>query len=308
MELTEDTLSLLRDEAYVYLCREVVEEKLAALEQEKVAIASTRSPFGVFARKSTRDAFTRSMSTALNNEAALRDRLVQIVRLEDWLQPLLRRDIAAYLDAVSEDYQRFSKIHALLAEWHVGLLALPEMLTAFTRDMRTVREAAASGRRPEARAATALVEIAARVEEHFMKLAQTGAAIAEHACHLGAEEIRLPTLPNLQRVTWVNRLGVIPLGQVGPEIVRVESELRALIIGGTETALARLRGTQEIALQLQEAFLENYWKQLRTHARIHYVEERDLDEVLETLTGCYDGAINAQRRTLASHNPFIVER
>jgi hypothetical protein len=153
MELTEDTLSLLRDEAYVYLCREVVEEKLAALEQEKVEIASTRSPFGVFARKSTRDAFTRSMSTALNNEAALRDRLVQIVRLEDWIQPLLRRDIGAYLDAVSEDYQRFSKIHALLAEWHVALMALPEMLTAFTRDMRTVREAAASGRRPDARAA-----------------------------------------------------------------------------------------------------------------------------------------------------------
>jgi hypothetical protein len=87
MELSEATLELLQNEAYVFLCREVVEDTLASLEREKAEIASTRPPFGVLARKETREAFTRSMRTALDNEAALRDRLAQISGIEEWLRP-----------------------------------------------------------------------------------------------------------------------------------------------------------------------------------------------------------------------------
>jgi hypothetical protein len=308
MEFSADTLGMLRDEAYVFLCREVIEEKLDAIAQKKATIANTRPPFGLLARKSTRDAFTRSMSTALDNEAALQDRLVQIVRLEGWLQPQLHRDIAAYLAKASPDFQRFADIDELLDLWERGLRALPEVITAFTRDLRVVRETAAAGRRPDALTTTALVDIATRVEHHFVTLAHASLGIAEHARHVGADEIRLPTLPNLQRLAWVHRLGVMPLGQVAPEVARVESEMRALSMGGIETALARLNGTRELCTILQDNFLEAYWAQLRTHARIHYVEERDLDEVLATLSQQYDAAIRAQQRTQTSQNPFLTER
>lgn len=307
MEFSSETLGMLRDEAYVYLCREVIEEKLAAIEEEKAKLESTRPPFGVLARKSTRDAFTRSMRTALDNETALQDRMVQIVRLEGWLQPLLRRDIGAYLDQVSGEFQRFPQVHALLDEWEQALRGLPELLTAFTRELRHVREMAAAGKRADASVHASLHQIAQRVENHFLGLARTGAVIMEHARHLNAEEIRLPLLPNLQRVSWVGRLGVLPAVQVASEIARVEPELRALTMGGIETALARVSATRELTAVLQDSFIEHYWNQLRTHARIHYVEERDLDEVLQTLSASYDAAIAAQA-VKNSQNPFIAER
>ncbi len=309
MELSAETLEMLRDEAYVFLCREVVQEKLDALAQEKAAIASTRPPFGVFARKSTRDAFTQSMRTALDSESALRDRLAQITRLEDWLHPLIRRDIVAYMEAVSVDYRRFPQIEALLVEWERGMQALPEMLVALTRDMRGLREAMAAGRRDVAQEFAVLRDIAVRVENHYLELARASVAVAEHARAIGSAEIRVPALPNLQRVTWVSRLGVMPVEQVVAEIARVESEVRAFITGGVEPATVRLQMARELCAQLQENFLQSYWNQLRTHARIHYVEERDLDEVLISLAQRYvDGTIAKRQQALATNNPFLAER
>ena len=139
MELSETTLEHLQDEAYAFLCRQAVEEKLASLNREKAAIASTRPPFGLLARRETRDAFTRSMRTALDNETALRDRLVQLTGIEAWLKPVLRKDVSAYLAHASPDYGRFQQVRARLEDWERAFEGLPELLVAFARELRCAR-------------------------------------------------------------------------------------------------------------------------------------------------------------------------
>lgn len=311
MELSEATLGLLRDEAYVFLCREAVQERLDALEQEKAAIASTRPPFGVLARKETRDAFAHSMRTALDSETALRERLAQITRLEDWLHPKIRTDLVIYLDAASPDYRRFPQIQHLLDTWADAAQPLPDLLVAFARDMRVLREAAATakpGHRQCAHELAMLRDIAERVETKYEELRRIDLTVADHTTHLSAQDVRMPTLPDLRRVDWVTRLGIMPLEQLIPEVQRVESEIRAFSNGGHETALARLQASRELCTQLQENFLLHYWSQLRAHAQAHYVEERDLDEVLATLAQQHINAEVVRRQKAITHDPFTSER
>src|SRR5688572_12375879 len=117
MELSKATLELLRDEAYVCLCRETVQKSLQALEQEKAQLVNSRPPFRVLAGKKTREAFETSLRTTDDTETALRDRLARAERYETWLHRCISRDLAGYLEAVSTEYRRVSEIQRLLGEW-----------------------------------------------------------------------------------------------------------------------------------------------------------------------------------------------
>ena len=304
MELSAAALQLLQDEAYASLCREAVLEKLASLEREKETLAGTRPPFGVLARRQTRDAFTRSMRTALDGEAALRDRLAQITGIEEWLRPMLRQDIATYLAGASPDFARHRQIRARLADWEQAFQALPELLVAFARDLRVARQAAAP---PEfVHELAVLRDSAARLERQHGELLVIAGTVAELLANGPAGGIGVPALPDFRRVAWVSRLAVIPLGKGVAEVARVENEIRAFLAGGSAPALARLAASREACLQLETQLVDSYWTQLRQHARLHYVEERDIDEVLEMLSQRYVSADLARRQQALSSDPFLV--
>ncbi len=312
MELSAATLELLQHEAYAFLCRQAVLEKLASLEREKEAIASTRPPFGLLARKETREAFTRSMRTAVDNEAALRDRLAQIIAIEKRLQPRLRKDIAAYLADVSPDYVRFAQIRARLVDWERAFLALPELLIAFARDLRGARSAMAAGganaRTLSRHDLVVLYEIAVKVERQGDELRIIAGAINELTPPVQGGEIRLPVLPDLRRLAWVNRLAALPPDEAVPELIRAESEIRAFVNGGQETVIARLEASRDICTQLEANALDLYWNQLRAHARAHYVEDRDIDEVLEMLSQRYANTDILSQLDVLTSDPFFTER
>jgi len=298
MELSEATLELLQNEAYAVLCRQVVQETLESIEREKVVIASTRPPFGVLARKETRDAFTRSMRTALDNEAALRDRLAQITEIEVWLRPLLRHDIAAYLTAVSPDYKRFQQIRERLDAWERAFQALPELLVAFARELRILREAVYSDPAVGGRLGNELsvvLDIAMRLEQHHRKLIVIADAVAELTQAEAMSEIHVPLLPDLQRVAWVSHLAVLPLDQALTETTSFEKEVRDFLADGVDLVPARLEVSRDVCAQLESRILEQYWNQLRAHAQVHYVEERDVDDVLTMLAQRHASAEDARR-------------
>lgn len=313
MELSSAALDYLRDEAYVHLCREVVQEKLNALEREKATIASTRPPFGVLARKETRDAFTHSMRTALDNEVALRERLDQVVRLDDWLRPVIRQEVVAYLDVASPDYRRFKEIAERLNEWERSFAALPELLKAFARDLRVVREeisaGAASGRQ-HVQSLAVLRDVALRLEKqhgHLIDIALALHSLTQSHPDL-VREIRLPGLPEFRRVSWVSRLALIPVQQAVAEASRVETEVREFAAYGHAASLARIEASRHACTQLQERFLDYYWQQLRTHAQAHYVEERDIDDVLDELAQRYVKADIVRCQRALTRDPFMTER
>ena len=311
MELSEATLELLQDEAYAFLCREVVEDRLTSLELEKAEIASTRPPFGVLARKATREAFTRSMCTALDNEAALRDRLAQISGIEEWLRPLLRQDIAAYLTAISPDYRRFQEVRARLDDWERTFQALPEFLVAFARELRNLCQAVdsdpAAGRRLVYELPV-VSEIAVRLERQQHELPGIAAAVAELTQAGAMSEIRVPVLPDFQRIDWVNHLAALPPDQALTEAACVEKEFRDFLADGIDLVHARLEVSRDVCTRLENKALEQYWDQLRAHAQSHYVEERDVDEVLAMLAQRYASANLARHQAELLADPFSAER
>ncbi len=309
MDLSAATIEHLRDEAYLFLCREAVEERLNAIEQEKSELASTRPPFFLLAKKETRNAFTQSMRAVSDNETALRDRLTQISRLEEWLRPAIREEVVSYLAAVSPDFQTFAEIRAVLDSWESHLPPLQESLMALARDLKALRAEAAAGR--------GILQALAGAREAVMRMEQTLASLDECAVALSARtesredvarDVRLPSLPAFRREAWVNRLALMTPEQVVAEAGRAETEARAFLAGGADSARARIEASRAACVMFEEGFVEHYWQQLRAHARIHYVEERDIDEVLDLLSQNYVQAQLRREQLALSRDPFLAER
>ncbi len=307
MDLSTATIEHLRDEAYLFLCREAAEKQLNAITQEKVEIASTRPPFFLFAKKEARNAFTQSMRVVSDNESALRDRLAQISRLEEWLRTVIRGAVVSYLSAVSPDFQKFAAIRDVLDRWENQLPTLAESVVALARELRLLGGEAAAGR-------GILRELdGARAAE--MRMERTLADLDECAAELSARtearedvarDVRLPALPAFRREAWVNRLAIMTPEQVVTEAGRAEREARAFLSGGVESARARLEASRAACGRFEDGFVEHYWQQLRVHARVHYVEERDIDVVLDQLSQSYVQAHLRRGQPAHDRDPFLV--
>lgn len=311
MEFSAATLEHLRDEAYAYLCREALQAQLFALAREKHAIAGTRPPFGgLLTRKESREAFDRSMRTALDHEMALQEQLARIDGITDWLRPLIRNSVSAYLAEASADYCALLQIDARLNDWEQSCAQLPELLQAFARDVRAVATAATAPGATNAGYVTELAslrEMAERLEQQRDELAVLEQSIASLAGEGPAREVKVPVLPDLYRVAWVGRLAVIPPAQLVPEAARVEAEFRQMLTDTMPLIAARLDAARTVCGNLAETALEEYWNQLRQHARAHYVEARDVGDVLEYLTQRYVDA-DLKRRQTGLTGPFMTGR
>jgi hypothetical protein len=310
MQLSKATLELLRDEAYVMLSRETLQETLKVVEQEKADLVNSRPPFGVLAAKKSRENFEAQLQAAEENEAALRDRLTRITRYETWLHRCIRRDLGPYLEAVSAEYRRVGQIKILLSEWEkLAARPLPDNLVAFAREMRGLRQVTSVAGRvepPGAHELALLREIASRVEEQQDRIAQLANTINTLALEIGLIEVRVPPLPQFRRRAWVDLLCGVPLEQVVADVTRVEGEVRAFIHGGMEPILGRLQACRVSCAERLENYLEQYWNQLRAHAQAHWIQERDIDQVLEIMAQRYDADI-ARRQREVTHNPFQTE-
>jgi hypothetical protein len=310
MELSKATLELLRDEAYVMLCRDTLQERLKVLDHERTVLVNSRPPFGVLGGKKTRETFETSLRATQDTVAALRERLILSTKYETWLQRCIRRELAAYLESVSAEYQRVAQIRRLLDEWEYCVTRqLPDTLVAFAREMRGFRLAAAEAGRVEpanTHELALLREITIRLEQQHDHLGSVAAAMNGHAMEIGLIEVRVPPLPQFRRAVWVDWLCVIPLEQAIADLTRVETDVRAFLHGGMQPIAGRLQASRVSSVQRQEDYLQQYWDQLRAHAQTHWVEEREIDQVLDTLADRYDGDI-ARRQREVTHNPFLSE-
>jgi hypothetical protein len=310
MELSPTTIEHLRDEAYAMLCRHAVMEALEKIEREKASIASTRPPFGILASKNTRETFERSLHEATGTEAALRTRLGQLIQLESWLHDILHTELREYLAIISPDYRRFATADALLDQWEIEFRTLPELLVAFARDVRNVQQDAASapGHR-DLQPFAVLRDSALRVEQQLTVLDNIAAQIAFLLPAAAAAEVRVPALPDFRRVAWVNRIASLPPEQLVAETSRVERDARAFAAHDHSTVPLRLQASHEACRHHEDIFVKQYWDQLRAHAQAHYVEDRDIDEVIEILTQNYVTSDLARRqKEIAAFDPFLGER
>lgn len=237
-----------------------------------------------------------------NLEIALYSRLTQIGRLESWIQQRLRGELSAHLEATSPAYQCGMRIQQALNEWEFCVChVLPDSLAEFARELRGFRQALEGTRRRASDTTAAelltLRRIASRVEEQQMQIGRISAAIAGYAQQLGSTDVLPPALPNFRRIVWVDWLTVVPPEQRLCEITRIESEVRSFLNRGLAGTLGLIQASRNACCARQDAILQEYWQRLRAYAQSHFVEERELDTVLDSLCLRYEPAIARREGT-----------
>jgi hypothetical protein len=309
MELSETTLGHLRDEAYAYLAEEALRAKLAELEQERAKVASTRPPFGLLAGRERRAAFARSMSVVDESEAGLRDRLTQLAGIAAWLRPAIRADVSTYLASVSPDYCQQLQILARIDDWDRASQHVSELLLAFARDLRAMGRALTPEKKAHALVAFelgALRESAERLAALQGELSVIEQAARVLATEEVAAQLSFPELPNLQRLAWISRLAVLPPEQALVEVTEAEEEIRAFLARPDESRRAALQAMRDACAAHAAHVLEAYWDQLRAHARAHYVEARDIDDIIAMLRDRYVDADLRRQRSVQSVDPLLA--
>lgn len=298
MELSRITLELLRDEAYILLCREAILDRMEERNRDKSSARSTASG----GRSSRRGNPFAGLFPAADPDVALYSRLTRIARLESWLQQRLRLDLSEHLESTHAAFQAGARVQQALNEWEFCVRhVLPDSLAEFARELRGLRQAITDPQRKSEPAApldfTGLRRIAVRVEEQQMQVARIAAAIAGHAQPINAASLLPPPLPNFRRLAWIDWLSIVPEANLAGELTRIESELRTFLNQGHAEMLERLQASRRACSARQENILQEYWNRLREYAQSHFVEELELDSVLDSLSHRYESEI-AQREHL----------
>src|ERR1035438_8186155 len=101
MSLPDDVILLLRDEAYLDLCRTALSEANERLVAEKDQVAQTRPPFGLLATKKQKEAFEASMQNLLNNKAGIAEACLRYSRSRSWMAFFSHFSIASSLPSLA---------------------------------------------------------------------------------------------------------------------------------------------------------------------------------------------------------------
>jgi hypothetical protein len=316
MDLPEEIIGLLRDEAYLRLCREAVEVALEGAAKEKDAVASTRPPFGMLASKKARETFEHSMRTVLTTEAALQNRREKIKVLESALQAKLRPALHHQLESIAPDYRHRPVVLAAVAAWEALIESYGEHLQAFARELRQTvgvisAPTAGSPEGMEERMSTlaALQLAAGGVDQAAGRLDAAASRVAASANALYST-IDLAGPPFTGQGKWAERVTELADPGLLAEVGQTEGAVRELLTANL--AALRDRATAARAQIDAEAghYLLTYWKQLREYALANYVEEKDVDEVIAIMTERYITAElqrHRQRLTTAD-DPYMGER
>ena len=317
MSLPDDVISLLRDEAYLDLCRNALKDALERLIEEKQQVNETRPPFGILATKKQRDEFEASMQTVLDTEAAIQGRLGKLEAIENWLKSAIRERLRDYLKQASENYRRSTKIGETIRGWDRLIEHYGEQLLALARNIKNVSVSftgsAGGARSAFGDRAQAFAELrmgADSLDRTALQLESLSRTMSMIAANSAYKDVQLPELPIKGIVDWVDQLALKHDRDALPEVQEMEAAARSVVARKlTEYHANAAQALKDLAaIEGQE--LESYWEVLRAHALAHYVQERDVDEVLNELNERYVVA-NIERRQRAIEtqvDPYGHER
>jgi hypothetical protein len=317
MSLPDDVISLLRDEAYLDLCRNALKDALDRLVEEKQQVSETRPPFGILATKKQRDVFESSMQTVLDTETAIENRLGKLEAIENWLKSAIRDRLRDYLMQVSENYRRSTKIAETVKSWDRLIEHYGEQLLALARNIKNVAVsfAGAQGgvRSAFSDRAQAFAELrmgADSLDRTALQLESLTRSMTMFAANSPYKDVQLVELPIKGVVGWVDNLALQHDRDALPAAHELEADARNVVAKKLTDYHASAAAALEALGVIDNQELESYWEVLRAHALAHYVQERDVDEVLNELNERYVVA-NIERRQRVIENqvdPYGHER
>jgi hypothetical protein len=294
MSLPDDVISLLRDEAYLDLCRNALKDALDRLVAEKQQVSETRPPFGILASKRQRDDFEASMQTVLDAEGAIQVRLGKLEAIENWLKSAIRDRLRDYLRQVSENYRRSAKIAEAIKSWDRLIEHYGEQLLALARNIRNVsvsfKGAAGGVRSAFGDRAQAFAELrmgADSLDRTALQLESLTRSMAMIAANSPYKDVLLAELPIKAVVNWVDNMALQNDRDALPAAQEMEADARNVVSKKLNNFHASATAALEALVGIDAQELESYWEVLRAHALAHYVQERDVDEVLNELNERY---------------------
>jgi hypothetical protein len=317
MSLPDDVISLLRDEAYLDLCRNALKDALERLIAEKQQVSETRPPFGILASKKQREEFESSMQTVLDTEGAIEARLGKLEAIENWLKAAIRERLRDYLRQVSENYRRSGKIAEAIKSWDRLIEHYGEQLLALARNIKNVAVsfAGAQGgvRSAFGERAQAFAELrvgADSLDRTALQLESLTRSMAMIAANSAYKDVQLAELPIKGVVGWVDNLALQHDRDALPAAQELEADSRNVVAKKLTNYHASAAAALEALVGIENQELESYWEVLRAHALAHYVQERDVDEVLNELNERYVVAnIERRQRVIESQSdPYGHER
>jgi hypothetical protein len=317
MSLPDDVISLLRDEAYLDLCRNALKDALERAIAEKQQVTETRPPFGILASKKQREVFESSMQTVLDTESAIEARLSKLEAIENWLKSAIRERLRDYLRQASENYRRSGKIAEAIKSWDRLIEHYGEQLLALARNIKNVSVSfagAAGGVRSafgdRAQAFAELRMGADSLDRTAIQLDSISRTMAMYAASSAYKDVHVAELPIKGVVNWVDQLALQHDRDALPAAQEMEADARTVVAKKLTEYHASAAAAIESLAVIENQELESYWEVLKAHALAHYVQERDVDEVLNELNERYVVA-NIERRQRAIENqadPYGHER
>jgi len=290
---------------------------LERLVAEKQQVSETRPPFGILATKKQREIFESSMQTVLDTEAAIEARLGKLEVIENWLKSAIRERLRDYLQQVSENYRRSAKISETIRAWDRLIEHYGEQLLALARNIKNVAAsysgATGGGRSAFGDRAQAFAELrmgADSLDRTAIQLESLSRTMGMYAANSAYKDVQLPELPIKGAVNWTDNLALLHDRDALPAAQEMESDARNVVAKRlTEFHQNAAEALEELAA-VDSKELESYWEVLRAHALAHYVQERDVDEVLTELNERYVVAnIERRQRAIESQvDPYGHER
>jgi hypothetical protein len=316
MSLPEPLIILLQDEAYLDLAQDTVREALDGIQAQKEEVSSTRPPFGIIATKRMRDAFTSSMQAVLDTEAGLHTRLAKIEVVAKSIKGQLRPAIHSYLETALPDYGAGTRVLAGFDAWERCLVEeYGEMMKGYARELKNTRMLVQST--PTftadvyARRIRAFAELQLEAEnlDSIATLLDVSGQRISNLCGTLYAEVQAPPPPFAQQTPWVEQIVTVGDADMMVALAERETAVRAHLGDELASIRAQAAAAREKLGIIAATCLDNYWEQLRAHAKQYYVQESDVDEVLTRLEARYVTAdIRRHRQAIAQSDPYGVER
>jgi hypothetical protein len=134
--------------------------------------------------------------------------------------------------------------------------------------------------------------------------------MAMYAANSAYKDVRVSDLPIKGVVNWVDQLALQHDRDALPAAQEMEAQARAVVAKKLTEYHASAATAIESLRVIEDQELESYWEVLKAHALAHYVQERDVDEVLNELNERYVVAnIERRQRAIESQaDPYGHER
>jgi len=307
MSLSPETIALLRDEAYLALCRQALTDAFAEANSKLQQIRETRPPFGLLATRKTKEVFERSLQEAMEGETSLQNRLDKVEMLSTWVRSELRPQLHGYLWQVAPEYRHGADVRAALNRVGNQIDPYAEALQAYARDLRSLVHAlvGAVGGTVIARAISDLRNTIQHLDAQTLQFELNCQRVTRTTEGSLFADIRTFPSPLPTQMATIERIVRLDDAQLLEQAQLIEANIRTLLATGIAEMRVVIEAARDRVAQIESEYLEKYWQQLRTYAEQHYVTERDLDEVLMEISERY---IAQRRQDESQQCPYLNER